>query len=465
MMLKQPHPIRRGLTVTGGFIAFVGLFLVINHTILRGQSIRDIELYFDYSQQILTGNIPYLDFAAEYPPAAFLAMLPPQLFAQGNLEQYRIFFAAEMVLFVLWGGLLVLAIESPFNGKLALQSFLRWGFTWGLIIVAIAALLFWLSPLVFLIVLIITAIGSIWRTQRLNAQQKQTLAAYGIYILILSPLWLWRYDFFVVLLTLITLLSLRRARPIFVGVSLALGILAKLYPIVMLPPIALFYFSPRAYSALTKFLLALFITLAIGIAPFIWLDAQQFISFLTYHQERPLQLESLPAGLAILLKQWDWLAVEKVFSHSSEGLIFAGDQLILHFLPFLFISAASWSSYWLWRYFSCVSHKGAQISLGAIASGCLLLHLIFILSNKVFSPQYVIWLLPFVLLLGQRDRFIYLCVCLLTILVYPTFYDRLMDSLPVALLLNMRNGLMVVWSILLVQTLRSPQTYFTRMTS
>ncbi|MGB0562741.1 MAG: glycosyltransferase 87 family protein [Spirulinaceae cyanobacterium] len=452
-MLKRQQHIRKGLTVGSGLVAFVGLFLVINHTILRGQWIRDIELYFEYSQQILTGQIPYLDFAAEYPPAAFLAMLPPQLLAQGNLERYRIFFAAENILFMFLGALLILVIAPTFNYHLELQSVLRWVLKWGWVIATIAVILAWLSPLVFLIVLILSLIIGIRQTTLLNIQQKQALSAYGIYILILSPIWLWRYDFFVVLLTLITLLGLRQFRPVVVGVSLALGILAKLYPIVMLPPIAFSYLIQRNYHALTQFMGAMVITLMMSITPFLWLDAQQFIAFLGYHQERPLQLESLPAGVAILLHQWNGLTVEKVFSHSSEGLVFAGDRVILSLLPYLFIGLACLGSYWIWRCFSQQHQQTKQVSLTTIAQGCLIMHLVFILSNKVFSPQYVLWLLPFVLLLGQRDRIVYLVICLLTILVYPTFYDRLMESWSVALLLNMRNGLMVVWVVLLIRTL------------
>jgi hypothetical protein len=70
--------------------------------------------------------------------------------------------------------------------------------------------------------------------------------------------------------------------------------------------------------------------------------------------------------------------------------------------------------------------------------------LAFIITNKVFSPQYIIWLLPFAPLLRLRQASALLAICALTIVLFPFNYDHLlgMELLPV-LLLNLRNLLTV----------------------
>ncbi|NEO86533.1 MAG: DUF2029 domain-containing protein [Spirulina sp. SIO3F2] len=435
-------------------IAFLGLFILINHTILRGQWIRDIELYFEYSRNILAGQIPYFDFAAEYPPAAFLPMLPPQLLAQESLDQYRVWFAVENCILVCLGAILGLQLESNSAPKLNIQFKVWRRLKWILPLAISAVLVFWLSPLLFLALIILPLIVGITRSTRLTSQQKQTLGVYGIYILILSPLWLWRYDIFVAVIILLSLVSLRQSRFVFSGLCVGLGILAKLYPVMMLPPIALYLLVQRAYAQLLKFGLAVVGICGLGTLPFLLVDRHQFFSFLGYHQERPLQLESLPAGVAILLHQLDILDVEKILSHSSESLVFPGDRLILSLLPIIFVVGCCLSSGWLGYCFSKQYQKQTQIPLMWLMESCLLLHLVFMLSNKVFSPQYVIWLLPFMICASQRSRIIFLWVCLLTILVYPTFYAQLLSSPMVALLLNARNGLMLVWAMLVCNQLK-----------
>ncbi len=82
--------------------------------------------------------------------------------------------------------------------------------------------------------------------------------------------------------------------------------------------------------------------------------------------------------------------------------------------------------------------------------------LVFIVTNKVFSPQYVIWLLPLAPLLRLRQASALLAICVLTIVQFPFNYDHLLDMelLPV-LLLNLRN-LLVVALLLWLLVERAP---------
>ena len=84
--------------------------------------------------------------------------------------------------------------------------------------------------------------------------------------------------------------------------------------------------------------------------------------------------------------------------------------------------------------------------------------LAFIVTNKVFSAQYIIWLLPFAPLLRPRQAGLAAAVFVLTLIIFPFDYADLlaMRVVPV-LLLNLRNVLAVaLLSWLLVEYLPAP---------
>jgi hypothetical protein len=74
--------------------------------------------------------------------------------------------------------------------------------------------------------------------------------------------------------------------------------------------------------------------------------------------------------------------------------------------------------------------------------------LAFIVSGKVLSPQYLIWPLPFLAVLGGRTgrlaRLIFLLCCITTVLIYPgPGFPQILEHRPGAILmLNLRNLLL-----------------------
>ena len=76
----------------------------------------------------------------------------------------------------------------------------------------------------------------------------------------------------------------------------------------------------------------------------------------------------------------------------------------------------------------------------------------FVAFGKVLSPQYLIWPIPFVAVLGgqvgRRARLTMVAACILTTLVYPWAIQHLMlfEGWAV-LLLNVRNALLIgLWA-------------------
>ena len=72
-----------------------------------------------------------------------------------------------------------------------------------------------------------------------------------------------------------------------------------------------------------------------------------------------------------------------------------------------------------------------------------------ILANKVLSPQYLVWLLPFAALLPGPQALLLVAASVLTTIEYPILFDALrsIDPFPV-LVVNVRNAMLLalfVW--------------------
>src|SRR5262249_6285705 len=77
--------------------------------------------------------------------------------------------------------------------------------------------------------------------------------------------------------------------------------------------------------------------------------------------------------------------------------------------------------------------------------------LVFIVTNKVFSPQYVVWLLPFAPLLPRRHTAVAGAIIALTIVIFPYDYGSLLAFQPApVILLNLRNSMVVAWLVALI---------------
>jgi hypothetical protein len=120
---------------------------------------------------------------------------------------------------------------------------------------------------------------------------------------------------------------------------------------------------------------------------------------------------------------------------------------MLMLLPFVFIAVfgvVALSAWGRFREESAASVHRRPLAETLVAYVFVAL-LAFIITNKVFSPQYIIWLLPFAPLLRPRQTLLFLAIAVLTITVFPFDYNQLlaMQRLPVVLL-NLRNLLVIV---------------------
>ncbi len=253
-----------------------------------------------------------------------------------------------------------------------------------------------------------------------------------------------RFDLVPAVLTLLCVIATTRKRWTFAYIALALAFLLKLYPLLFLP--ALFIAEQqdagrlsRLQQPVTPASLAaeiwrtlcgfrqwrwkntlIFFALLLGITgAFALLDFQgAVLSQLSYFADRPVQVEASASPILFLAAHFGvpshtayTFGSINIVSPLGEpvSLIFGG-LLVLGYLYTLFLQ---------WR------------SKLDITQAFIAILLVFIVTGKVFSPQYLMWLMPLLVYTGAYTRFwllIWGLISLLTTIIYPYLYTRTLDG-------------------------------------
>lgn len=363
----------------------------------------DLAYYFRQASSIFNGKIPYKDFSSVYPPFSLMLFILPRIFTS-NFFYYVFFFALEIFFINLFGVFLMIQVA-------------RW----------------------------------------LNFKTTSVLGIYTLFLFLLIPVISTRYDLFPAVLTFLSFFSFFLNKAEIVWGSLFLGTLAKIYPIFLAPLFGLFYFQKKDYKNLLKgvfIFLFLFFFLIFGLI----FAYDGTIAFLKSNLTRPLHIESL-AGSIFLLANCLGLHSLKREIGGSWSLRSSKADFIANLSP-LFLFFGLFLIYWL--YFQSLKKelnfcKDQNFFLNfPFANYFLVVLLGVILLNKVFSPQYFLWLCPFIPFIKGRGRKISLFILIftagLTTFIYPINYLALWEGkfLP-TFVLFLRNFLLIIAIYFLLQ--------------
>ena len=251
-----------------------------------------------------------------------------------------------------------------------------------------------------------------------------------------------RFDIFVALITVFAFAATARRRWLLAQALLVVGVALKLYPLLLMPIVVCTEWRDRRRVPLVSGLggMVLLTLVVTGM----WLAAPDaVVGMVGYHQQRPLEFESIGASVAWLLGP-----ATMEFSYGSFNLLspyapaliggLTVANLVLLGVLYLLVVA------------------------GRLAPGpaWTLTLLIGIVTSKVFSTQYLVWVVPLLVLMDvggeepaqtPRHRWLWALVCVLTSLIYPVGYT-LFESLlligrpPPWLMaaVTLRNSLMLV---------------------
>jgi hypothetical protein len=322
-------------------------------------------------------------------------------------------------------------------------------------------------PLVFAILM--AAMVSIVYWLFLRYGRHSTRAVYAVCLLLGSlATTLARFDIVPAGLTLLCLILAERKHWTLAYISLALGVLIKIYPIVLFPILFLaeqreqtgFFLLdvPGPLKKATTILFQtihtlrnwrwknalIFFSLVLGVTvSFLGLNPAGALSTFSFLFQRPFQLES--AGSVLLwLTSFFGIPVGWVDSFGSLNItspiagVVSQVFVLLFCLGFIYILIQQWKG----------KMNLLQASLAAL--------LVLVATSKVFSPQYLLWLIPLLAYSATENRRIWLYwggISILTTLIFPIYYsiNAMLNSpspasgfLP---LIMLRNGLFIFFVV------------------
>ena len=318
-------------------------FYALISWIEQGQ-LSDVPVYIHYAGLMRHGAVPYRDFKFEYPPAA----LPPMLLPSYMSWSYAASFAVLMGVC----GAACIAVSASALSAVGASAARTW-----------AALL-----------------------------------AIGVAPLVLGSLFDTRFDLWPTLLAVGALAALVRERAVLSGVLLGLGFAAKLWPAVLLP-IALAYLWRRRGRAVALAHLAGFVVVSAAcFLPFAIIAPHGLRAMFADQLGRPLQVESLGAAVLMAAERLGMRPLTTIDSHGAQALSGRGAGLAAD-LSTMFEVATVVA---IWILFARRRHPDGEAVLLAAAAAVAAL----VAFDRVLSPQYLIWIVPFIpLVRGWRGLY------------------------------------------------------------
>jgi hypothetical protein len=364
------------LLALAGACLFIGSWTLLHHGVFARHQIVDTPLYQRYGEAIERGELPYRDFAVEYPPAALPVFALPAL-TSGDDDAYRRHFEALMAAF---GVAAVLAVAATLAAMGAAASRMA---------VAVAGTALW--PL---------ALGSVVTT---------------------------RFDLWPAALTAAALAALTAGRLRLGHGLLGLAVGAKLYPAVLVPVFLAFVWRTRGRREALVSAGVLAGVVAACFVPFLAVAPTGVWDSVSGQLGRPLQIESLGSALLLSAHQLAGLGLVVRSSHGSQNLAGTLPDVVAAFSTL----AQAAVVVLVWRRFA-MGPAGREALLHASAAALCA----FVALGKVLSPQFLIWLAPVVPLLRARAAATLLAAAfVLTQLWFPYRYWDLVGlaALPSAL--------------------------------
>lgn len=377
--LRQLPEMKQRWLVTGGFmVAQVFIWTVVFHILwYADRTITDTPVYYDYASRIAGGLFPYRDFSSEYPPVALMLFYLPRLVSGSGYG-----------VFVWWFEILMLAFSC---GTVALISFVSW---------------------------------KQWHSL---GKTTMSLATYTAFILGLGSIVEARFDLAVAFLILASLACFIADRRLAAWLLLGIGMMTKVVPVLLAPLYLIVHFRRKQYGDLWMGPLAMALAALIIATPFLLVAPGGLAGSFLYHAERPLQIESTWSSPLLLLAKLTGYQVQIMNSYGSHN-VFASLSDILAFWSGPVTVALVATGFWIF-YRRSGRDEPEDVTFDRLVRFAAIAIATFIFAGKVFSPQFLIWLIPLVPLLRGRDRLpvtgLFALVLLLTQWEFPYRYWEL----------------------------------------
>ncbi len=332
-----------------------------------GPGISDTGVYQRYGERIAGGDLPYRNFAVEYPPGALVPFVLPALVSESRGAYDEAFRVLMLISLALIASLLVLSLDALEASALRVAA-------------SVSSLL--------------------------------------LGVALLGPFVLTRFDLYAAAVTLAAICAILHRRDRLGSALLGVAIATKIYPAVLLPLLVTRIWRREGPAAALKGLgltagtaLAIYLPFAIlapeGVARSVWRQVG-----------RPLQIESFGSGVLLGLHHAAGMPLAWASSSGSQNL--TGTVAAAASVMTTIVGLAALALVWV-RFARGDTESAARFArYGAAAI------VAFVAFGKVISPQFLVWLLAVVVLVpgrrGAAATVLLLIACTLTRLWFPDSY-------------------------------------------
>lgn len=288
-----------------------------------------------------------------------------------------------------------------------------------------------------------------------------------------------RFDIIPAIATFFCLLATDKKKILLAYVLLAIAIFTKFYPLLLFFP--LFIAEQQSFDSKTPFFRRISNTLFFGIicAGFIsisyLINSRSTFSFLYFYLLRPFEFESVGANVIALLSMTKQASFCLFSTYGSVNIFeeMHGGRLcrILPGLSYALTDSLGVifpAIFFLGIFLVIKMQKNAKIPLSWSFIAIILLMLV---TGKVLSPQFLIWLIPLIVYVQGYNRIwlgLWISISLLTTLEYPTLINLYFRSLLnhrntffwenlYFFVLTIRNGLLILLTIYHIFVLRTSE--------
>ena len=339
--------VRANLTLLIMVVATVIIFVTLEYCIGYSPPRDDVINFYNHAEAMKDGLLPYKDFEFEFPPFSLLFFLIPGLFTS-DLNTYASIFGVEVVVFTLVGLYFMLKIceRARINRVLVSAVYLA------LVLIYFTDMMkkFDVIPMALMVASIYFFIG------------RKFGLAYGL---------------------------------------MMFAALVKIYPLLAIPVFLIINCLEnveRHRFNLVKGVAACLVVGLVSVLPLMLMSVPfaDIMSFVTFHTDRGFQVESVAGVVIQALGLMGWTSFSIVGAHYTWDVAGPLSDAILPYWNYVYalsiLAVLVLVAVYLYRERDDSELGWNPCSLMAMV---LLVVLTFILTNKVFSTQYMIWVFPF----------------------------------------------------------------------
>jgi hypothetical protein len=363
-------------------IALQALLALLTTSMKLHAGTDDTDIYFRYARRARESAIPYRDYRVEYPPIAMPLFLLPSYVSSG-LVSFRLAFAVEMLIFNAGTVWLIASWTEQNHGPVHVRSRLAW---------------------------------------------------YTVFFLLLSRLVVSRFDSAPTFLAFAGSAWWFGGRGVLGGLALSIGAFMKVYPAVVVP-LGAAWERTQSGGARQRGAMSFALSSLIGVLAWLALGgAHGVLASLDYQLGRGFEYGSVYSSIQMLGAKLAGARIDIVRDRAAWSSITPWSATLARAVFPLQTAAILM----VWGAFL---RRGMREGLRYSGAAVLAL----VVTGKVFSPQYLIWLMPFVAVLdapiARRGCWIFAAGCAITLLApaLTAYFPR--TSLWVILAYNLKNAL------------------------